>query len=166
VSRRRRSTLAALLGSLTLQLACQVTWREPEVKPLNPVAIFPAVLERTCTQLADALQLLGGTLDTETIVQESCLFETAAITLTNTGDPVNRLDEVAYLGNQNSFSRGRYYVTASARPTTVEGNTRVRLTTRIEGYDGDFRLLRSRGLIERTIIEQLGELLGVRPIEE
>ncbi len=35
-----------------------------------------------------------------------------------------------------------------------------------KAFDGDYRVLRSRGLIERTVINRLSELLGVEPIEQ
>ncbi len=160
-----RAAAALLVALLATQLACQVTWREPEVQPLNPVVVFPSELATTCAQVRHTIRQLGTALGKDTVEGDACLFESAHIPLTHNGDPAERLDEVAYLGNQNSFSRGRYIVTASVRPTAI-GNTRVHLTTRIEGFDGDYRVLRSRGLIERTIVERLTDLLGVGPIQE
>jgi len=165
MERRTIPATAILLLALAMPLACQVTWREPEVHQPNPVVIFPSELARTCSQLRDTIRLLGTALEENTVERDACLFESAHIQLTGSGDPINHLDEVAYLGNQNAFSRGRYVITASVRPT-AQGNTRVHLALRIEGFDGDYRVLRSRGLIERTVIERLTDLLGVDPIEE
>jgi len=165
MERRTHLAKALLLVALATALACQVTWREPRVEQPNPVVIFPSELARTCAQLRDAIRLLGAVLEQDSVERDACLLESAHIQLTDSGDPVNRLGEVAYLGDQNPFSRGRYIITASVRPTAL-GNTRVHLATRIEGFDGDYRVLRSRGLIERTVIERLTGLLGVGPIEE
>jgi len=145
-------------------VGCEVTWREPEVAPLNPVIVFPADLVTTCVRLREAMQSFGSVLEDDVVEGSACLFESGYIDLTNAGDSVNHLDEVAYLGNQG-LSRGRYLITASARPTT-EGDSRLRLTTRIEGYDGAYRLLRSRGLIEWTFVQRMSDLLQVEPIAE
>ncbi len=165
--RRHHSLLAGtlLLVAVTTPLGCQVTWREPEVQQPDPVVIFPAELARTCAQLRVTVRLLGSALDKDTLEADACLLESAHIELTDTGDPIDHLDEVAYVGNPNPFSSARYKITATVRPTT-QGNVRVHLATRIEGFDGDYRVLRSRGLIERTVVERLAELLGVKPIEE
>lgn len=164
MARRMIPATALLLLVLASPLACQVTWRQPEVHQLNPVVVFPSEFTRTCKQLRDTIRLLGTALEEDTVERDACLFESAHIELTGVGDPINHLDEVAYLGNQNSFSRGHYVITATVRPT-AQGNTRVHLTTRIEGFDGDYRVLRSRGLIERTVINRLSKLLGVEPID-
>jgi len=156
---------ALLLVALATPLACQVTWREPEIQQPNPVVVFPSELARVCAQLRDTIGLLGTMLQQDTVERDACLFESAQIELTGSGDPVTRLEEVAYVGSPSPFSRGRYVITASVR-LTAQGNTRVHLATRIEGFNAEYRVVRSRGLIERTVIERLAELLGVEPIDE
>jgi hypothetical protein len=117
-----------------------------------------------CNALRATIQALGSALEENIIEHDACLFESAYIDLTEQGVQINYLDKVAYVGTR-ALTRGRYLVTASVRPTAT-GNSRVRLTTRIEAYDGAYRMVRSRGLLERTLIERLGDLLDAEPIEE
>lgn len=162
--RFRRSALWLVLPALlTLTTACQVTWRQPDVQPVNPVVVLPAPLEATCAQLRDAIGFLGGAIDNEVVERDACLYESGEIALLRTADAAVRdLDEVAYV--TDNLSRGRYHLTLSARPTS-SGDTRIRISTRIEGYDGgSYRLLRSRGLIERTLTERVTEVLEVEPV--
>jgi hypothetical protein len=128
------------------------------------VAIFPVEFTETCTALRATIRALGTTLEENIVERDACLFESAYIDLNEQGGPISHLDEVAYVGTQ-ALTRGRYLVTASVRPTT-SGNSRVRLTTRIEAFDGAYRVVRSRGLLERTIIVRLGDLMDAEPIEE
>ena len=48
------------------------------------------------------------------------------------------------------------------------GGTRVRVSTRIEGYVNEefgYQVLRSNGLIESNIFDAIGDRLGTTPIE-
>ena len=160
-----RAAMPILVAVVVLLLpACQVTLREPEVQPVNPVVILPTELQPTCNQVRSAIGFLGGSLEEEIVERDACLFESAYLTLESSGRGITRLDDVAYVGTASVFSRGRYKLTVSARPTT-DGNTRLRLTTRIEGFDGDYRVLRSRGLIERTIVERITTVMDVEPVD-
>ena len=159
-----RVALLSLLTALLSLTACQVTWREPQIQPLNQGLVLPATLGSVCNQIRDGIGWMGGVVLDETVEPDACLFESSQIPLGSTGTAVQQLDEVAYVP-QGSMRGGRYQITASARPTST-GDTRMRISTRIEGLDGNYQVLRSRGLIERTLIERITDVLGVEPVPE
>jgi hypothetical protein len=159
-----RAALVALLPVCLSIAGCQVTWREPQIQPLNQGLVLPASLGSVCNQVRDGIGWMGGVVIDETVEPDACLFESSQIPLGTTGAPVQQLEEVAYVP-QGSMRGGRYQITASARPTPT-GDTRMRISTRIEGLDGNYQLLRSRGLIERTLIDRITDVLGVEPIPE
>lgn len=135
------------------------TWRQPEIQPLQPVRYAAATVADVCAAMRDVLGSLDLELLEDTGEDAACVLETDYKRLTETGGNIERLDDVAYLGNQGFFAHGRYLVTATMRATS-EGS-RIRVTVRIEGYDGGYRQLRSRGLIERAVFERLADNLGI-----
>lgn len=150
----------AIAASLLLT-ACSVTWRQPEIRPLNPVRQYPATAPALCDALLDALGRLG--LQTETVTRESdaCLVETDYRRLAGGEAPHEQLREVSYTTGGEFFSHGRFLVTASVRE--LPEGARVRLTTRIEGFDAGYRVLRSTGVIEEVLFDAIHEILGVEP---
>ncbi len=157
---RTQTILALLLAALVP--ACSVTLREPVVQPLDPSRIYATDLEPVCDALEATLAGLGLTIANTVAERTACLSETEHLRLSDTGDAINHLDEVAYVGNQNFFSHGRYLLAVSARPGPQ--GVSVRVTSRIEGYDAGYRLLRSTGLIEQTFFDRLSEQLATEPI--
>ncbi|HJO03350.1 MAG TPA: hypothetical protein QGG47_05210 [Acidobacteriota bacterium] len=93
-----------------------------------------------------------------------CLVETDPKRLSESGSDENHLDRIAYVGDGNFFGHGRFRITAAVRPTS-DGNARLRLTTRVEGFDAGYRNLRSTGLIERAAFDRLEEILGVAHLD-
>lgn len=161
---RRRAAIAALAAAFLVSPACSVTWRQPEIKPLDPTRQYRVTPAAACAAATAALAALELVVDERTDEDDSCLLQTEHRRLPETGGPVNSLRSVALVAATDDFTHGRYLVTASVRP--VAGDlTRVRLTTRIEGYDAGYRLLRSRGLIEDALFERLQAQLGVAPAE-
>lgn len=158
----RRFLVAALTGGLA---ACAVTLREPEIKPLNPVRQYPVAVPRTCDGVLAAMAALGLVVAAITRDETTCLVQTDRLRLSEAGDDINHLGKIAYVTAGESFAHGRYSVTVNAAPAAA-GLTRVRLTTRIEGYDSGYRLLRSRGIVEQAIFDHLQATLGVEPVSD
>lgn len=167
---QRRSPGLAI--ALVVTAACSVTWRQPEIKPLNPTRQYPATVAAACGAVIAALQQLDMVVDdaqgaaaaTEGSAAAACLVQTEHRRLPESGDSFNYLDKVAYVGPADFFSHGRVAVTTSVRAAAGE-LTRVRLTTRIEGYDAGYRLLRSRGLIEEALFARIEQMLDVSPVQ-
>ena len=143
---------------------CSVTWRQPEIRPLNPVRTYAVALEDAC----EAVPAAYGTLEIEVAerreAQGSCLFESAPRTLTGGDERLERLRDIAYVSAADSFTRGRYTVTAALR-RGAGGDVRIRLTARIEGYEGAYRVLRSNGTLEDELFARISAILGVDPAD-
>lgn len=150
-------TTAALLAT-----ACSVTWRQPEIRPLNPVRQFAVPAAALCDALLGALGELDLEAEAVTIEADACLVETGYRRLTGGDDPLEQLREVAHTAGGDFFSHGRFLVTASVRE--LDEGSRIRLTTRIEGFDAGYRVLRSTGLIEEELFERIAaKLKGPAP---
>lgn len=163
--RARRLPASSLALTLLLALAaCSVTWRRPEVAPLNPVQTYPVPGARACDEALRVLEWLG--LDAEETMRrdDACVLETDYQRLGSGPADFDRVQDVAYVTGADLFSHGRYLLSASIREDE-DGNSRVRFTARIEGYDAGYRTVRSNGTIETAAFERLTELLGTGPLE-
>lgn len=161
-----RNLLLPLLTVAALGLpACSITWRQPEIVPLNPVEFYAVGIEPACDAAAEVFEALGLEV-TETMRREqACVLETGYARLDAPDDPFEHLRDVGHVSAADTFLHGRYLLTASIRQT-ARGNTRVRLTSRVEGYEGSYRTVRSNGTIERVAFERLSERLGTEPLGE
>ena len=131
--------------------------------PLNPVRVFAAAPNAVCDAVLEVLSIMELELASDTRQDNACLIESDVRRLSESGPPVNHLRDVAYVGNQNFFSHGRFAFTVAVGQNSA-GNTRVRITTRVEGYDAGYQNLRSTGLLESTAFDHLTAELGESPI--
>ena len=164
--RIRRSAQRGLLLPLLLSAgACQITWREPVIEPLNTNRFYDAALEPTCDAAEQVVQALGLTLEDVQREDTACLLDTEFSVFSDEGDdPMNHLGRVAMVG-AGGFIGGRYTLTVTTRDVR-NGGTRVRVSTRIEGYVNEefgYQVLRSNGLIESNIFDAIGAQLGAAP---
>lgn len=144
--------------------ACSVTWRRPEVAPLDPVRVYPVAGSSACDAALQVLEELG--LDGKATMrrEQACILESDYQRLGTGPAGFDRLQDVAYVGGADLFSHGRYLLTASIREGD-DGNARVRFTARIEGYDGGYRTVRSNGAVEKDAFERLSRRLGIDPLD-
>lgn len=161
----RRLLIATLAALAMVPAGCSVTWREPEIQPLNPVRQYPAPVPQVCDGVLAAIAALDLAVDEITRDDAHCLVQTVLQRLSERGDDVNHLDKVAYVTPGDAFAHGRYTVTASVGQAR-DDLARVRLTTRIEGYDAGYRLLRSRGILEQAFFDHLRESIGVDSVSD
>ena len=166
--RIRRGAQRGLLLSLLLSTgACQITWREPVIEPLNSNRFYDAELSPTCDAAEQVVQSLGLAVEDEEREPTACLLETGFRVFSDEGDdPMNHLRRVAMVG-AGGFIGGRYTLTVTTRDVR-NGGTRVRVSTRIEGYVNEefgYQVLRSNGLIESSVFDAIGARLGSAPIE-
>lgn len=163
-----RTLPLALLGVLLATLpACQITWREPVIEPINTNRFYDAEIDATCDAVEEVVRSLGLAVEDSQREETACLLETEFRVFSDTGeDPLNHLRRVAFVG-VGGFIGGRYAVTATTRDVR-NGGTRVRLSTRIEGYVNEefgYQVLRSNGLIEERVFTAIGEQLGAPAVE-
>ena len=166
--RTLRGTRAFLALPLLLLLpACQITLREPVIEPLNTNRFYDAELEATCDAVDETVRAYGLVIEDTQREGTACLIDTEFKVFSDVGDdPINRLDRVAFVG-VGGFIGGRYAVTVTTR-NVRNGGTRVRVSTRIEGYVNEefgYQVLRSNGLIEGRMFSDIGERLGAPPME-
>lgn len=166
--RIRRGAQRGLLLPLLLSVgACQITWREPVIEPLNTNRFYDAELASTCDAAEQVVQALGLTLEDVQRQDNACLLDTKFSVFSDSGDdPMDHLGQVAMVG-AGGFIGGRYTLTVTTRDVR-NGGTRVRVSTRIEGYVNEefgYQVLRSNGLIESNIFDAIGARLGAAPIE-
>ena len=148
-----------LLLFVTLALpGCRVTWRQPEIKPLNPVRQFAVAAGSLCDGLLGTLDGLDMEIASVAREEDACLVETEFRRLGESDESYEKLDRVAYAANAAFFSHGRFLVTGSVRETAA--GSRLRLTTRIEGFDAGYKLLRSTGVIEEMLFDRVGAAVG------
>jgi len=163
---RRTWRVLATLTILALP-ACTITWREPTLQPLNANRFYASAVNTTCHAAEQVIKDFGLTIKSAQYEERACLIETDFKVLSDTGDePANHLKKVAWTG-VGGFIGGRYTVTATGR-SVRDGGTRVRVTTRIEGYINEefgYQVLRSRGVIEDALFASLGEAVGEPPTE-
>ncbi len=156
-----------LLVALAALPACTITWREPTIQPLNTSRFYAAELNPTCDAAQQAAATLGVPIQEVQQQERACLISTDFKVLPDTGEnPLDHLKEVAWVG-VGGFIGGRYSLTITAR-TVRDGGTRVRITTRIEGYVNEefgYQVLRSKGLIESHLFDAIGQRLGTPPVE-
>lgn len=162
--RRPPQRLATLLLLLALP-ACSVTWRRPEIAPLDPVQVYPVPVSRACDEALVVLAELELAAEESMRSEKACLLETDYQRLGSGPADFDRVQDVAHVGGADLFSHGRYLLTASIRED-AEGNTRVRFTARIEGYDAGYRTVRSNGTIETEAFERLSRRLGTEPLDD
>lgn len=166
--RRRRQVPSMLLALLLLCLpACRITFREPELKPLNTSRYYAAEVAATCDAVEAVLHELALPVKKQERQDNACLIETDFKVFPDIGDnPMNHLKRSALTG-VGSFIGGRYFLTITGRDVR-DGGARLRVVTRIEGYiDQEFgyQVLRSSGIIEDHTFAAVGEKLGVPPVE-
>lgn len=156
-----------MLPMLLVMGGCQITWREPVIEPLNTNRFYDAELAPTCDAAEQVVQALGLTLGDVQRENNACLLDTEFRVFSDEGDdPMNHLGRVAMVG-AGGFIGGRYTLTVTTRDVR-NGGTRVRVSTRIEGYVNEefgYQVLRSNGLIESNIFDAIGDQLGTTPIE-
>ena len=165
--RIRSSVQSGLIVTMLVSLgACQITLREPVIEPLNTNRFYDAELDRTCDAVEQVVQALGMTLEDVQREENACLLDTEFKVFSDTGDdPLDHLARVAMVG-AGGFIGGRYTVTVTTRDVR-NGGTRVRVSTRIEGYVNEefgYQVLRSNGVIEGRVFEQVGTQLGSAPV--
>lgn len=164
--KRRPVRATALLFALALP-ACQITWREPVLQPLNSNRYYDTNLETTCDAAQKVVMNLGLTVKESQAQERACLLETDFKVLSDSGDdPTEHLDRIAFVG-VGPFIGGRYALTVTTRDVRDSG-TRVKVTTRVEGYisqEFGYQVLRSRGIIEDRVFAAIGESVGVAPVE-
>ena len=120
----------ALLVLLALP-ACQITWREPVLQPLNSNRYYDSGLETTCAAALQVVTRLGLSVKESQEEERACLLETDFKVLSDFGDdPTEYLDKVAFVG-VGPFIGGRYTLTVTTRDVRNSG-TRVKVTTRVE----------------------------------
>ena len=158
----RRCRLPLLLAALVLP-ACNVTWRQPEIKPLNPVRQFAVDAGSLCDGLLGTLAGLEMEIASVTREENACLVESEFRRLDESKASYEKLDRVAYATNPAFFSHGRYLITGSVREAST--GSRLRLTIRIEGFDAGYKLLRSTGVIEEMLFERIGTAVGTAASE-
>lgn len=166
---RYARSLPRLCGLLLLILlpACQLTFREPRLEPLNTSRFYDAEIGPTCDALAEMASELGLPVESDQREDNACLIETGFRVFSDTGgDPTDNLKTAAHIG-VGGFIGGRYWLTLTGRDVR-DGGTRVRATVRIEGYINEefgYQVLRSRGVIEQRIFDGVGTRLGAAPVE-
>ncbi len=163
---RRLVRASALLVALALP-ACQITWREPILQPLNSNRYYDSTLEATCNAAEQVVTHLGLTVKESQQQERACLLETDFKVLSDTGeDPTEHLDRVAFV-SVGPFIGGRYTLTITTRNVRDSG-TRVKVSTRVEGYINEefgYQVLRSRGIIEERVFAAIGQSVGAAPVE-
>lgn len=156
----------AALTILTLP-ACTVTWREPVLQPLNASRFYDDEITATCDAVEAVATRMGLTIKDTTRQERACLVETDFRVFSDAGDdPTEHLKRVAWTG-VGRFIGGRYTTTITSRDVR-DGGTRVRISTRIEGYISEefgYQVLRSRGIIEDAMFAAIGVSLGTGPVE-
>jgi len=155
-------SLSAVVLLLVTGNACSVTWREPEIQPLLQTRVLPGSVDRICAAVTPVLADLGLLIDQEESSETACLVVTNFHRLAERGPRVERLREVAYLGPQDVFQHARYRLTVTVQEA-ADHQAQVRIASRIEGYDGSYRQLRSTGLIEGQAFAFLQQRVGVDP---
>ena len=166
LSWRQFARLPALMCLLALP-ACQITWREPKLEPLNSNRFYAAELPGTCDALESVIADFGLTSKEVRREESACLVETDFRVLADSGDdPIDHLRRIAIIG-PGPFIGGRYTVTLTGRGVR-DGGSRVKVVARVEGYINEefgYQVLRSTGLIEGRMFASLGETLGTEPVE-
>jgi len=164
---RWRSVRASVLLLALALPACQITWREPVLQPLNSNRYYDTGLETTCAAAQQVVLQLGLTVKESQEQDRACLLETEFKVLSDTGDdPTEHLNRIAFVG-VGPFIGGRYALTVTTRNVRDSG-TRVKVTTRVEGYISEeygYQVLRSRGIIEDRVFAAIGESVGAAPAE-
>lgn len=147
--------------------ACQVTFREPTLQPLNTNRFYDAEVAATCDAVEQVLQDMGLAVMKRERQADACLIDTDPKVFPDTGDdPINHLKRSAFTA-AGSFIGGRWFVTITGRDVR-DGGARLRVVTRIEGYvnqEFGYQVLRSSGIIEDRIFAAVGDKLGVPPVE-
>lgn len=162
-------TLPRLCSLLLLVLlpACQLTFREPRLEPLNTSRFYDAEIGPTCDAMAAMAAELGVPIESDQREDNACLIQTGFRVFSDTGDdPTQKLRTAAHTG-VGGFIGGRYWLTLTGRDVR-DGGTRVRATVRVEGYINEefgYQVLRSRGVIEQRIFDGIGARLGAPPVE-
>lgn len=156
----------ALAVLLLVLPGCTITWREPQLEPLNTNRFYDAELEAACEAAESVVRSLGLEVDESQREERACLIATDYKVLADAGeDPLEQLDEVALIG-PGPFIGGRYTVTVTGRGSR-DGGTRLKVVTRIEGYINEefgYQVLRSTGVIEERVFERVGDRLGAEPL--
>lgn len=160
-----RTPSVALAVLLLVMPGCSITWREPQLEPLNTNRFYDADLEATCDAAQSVVEGLGLEVDDSQREERACLIATDYKVLADAGeDPLEHLGDVALIG-PGPFIGGRYTVTVTGRGSR-DGGTRLKVVTRIEGYinqEFGYQVLRSTGLIEERVFERVGSRLGAEP---
>lgn len=158
---------AVLVMLLVCLPACRITFREPELKPINTSRFYDAEIAETCGAVQQVLQDMALPVRKAELQTDACLIETDFKVFSDVGDdPINHLKRSALTG-VGSFIGGRYFVTITGRDVR-DGGARLRVVTRIEGYvnqEFGYQVLRSSGLIEDRTFAAVGDKLGVPPVE-
>jgi hypothetical protein len=164
---RRGAQRLALVPLLLTFGACQITLREPVIEPLNTNRFFDAALEPTCDAAEQVVEALGLAIEDVQREGNACLLDTKFKVFSDEGDnPLDHLAKVAMVG-AGGFIGGRYTLTVTTRDVR-NGGTRVRVSSRIEGYVNEefgYQVLRSNGTIEAGVFDAIGSRLGAAPVE-
>ena len=164
--KRRLVRASTLLVVLALS-ACQITWREPVLQPLNSNRYYDSALETTCKAAEQVVLRFGLSVKESKAEERACLLETNFKVLSDAGDdPTEHLDRIALVG-VGPFIGGRYILTVTTRNVRDSG-TRVKVTARVEGYISEefgYQVLRSRGLIEERVFTAIGDTVGAAAVE-
>lgn len=163
--RRRGISAWWIVGLLAATLnACSVTVKQPQIVPVNPVRTYSVGVEEVCDAALRVLAEMTLPVASETPEATGCSIATEYKDISNRGDRLDHLREVAIIGNQGSFSHGRFLLTVTVKETSPS-STSVRVSSRIEGYEASYQMLRTSGLIEATVFTKLDAdlaTIGVR----
>lgn len=164
-ARHRRVWARWIVGLLVATLhACSVTVKQPQIVPVNPVRTYSIGVEGVCDAALRVLADMKLAVASETPEATGCSIATEYKDISNRGDRLDHLREVAIIGNQGSFSHGRFLLTVTVKETSPS-STSVRVNSRIEGYEASYQVLRTSGLIEATVFTKLDadlETIGAR----
>lgn len=160
-----RTPVIVLVSLLMALPACTITWREPELVPLDTNRFYDAGLEETCDAAEQVIGELGLEMEETQREERACLLATDYNVFADQGeDPIRNLDEVAIIG-PGPFIGGRYTLTVTGR-SSRDGGTRLKVVTRIEGYINEefgYQVLRSTGVIEERVFDAVSNRVGAEP---
>ncbi len=163
----RISPSSLVVGLTIVATGCTLTFKEPVLEPLNTNRFYDAEIADTCSAVERVVADLGLEIKGSQHEERACLTDTQSKVFSDVGDePTNHLKQVAWAG-AGGFIGGRYTLTVTTRDVR-DGGTRVRVTTRIEGYINEefgYQVLRSKGLIEGRVFAAIGTALGTAAVE-
>ena len=159
-----RSPLVVALLLVALP-ACQITWRQRPVEPLDRDRKYEMQYDQTWVAVQQVMRGFGLEVKEQRQEGDVGLVDTEFKVLSDTDEDVNRLNKVAYTG-PGGFIGGRYAMTVTVRGLN-SGETKVKVVTRVEGFINEeygYQVLRSTGLLENEVFVRIGNQLGTEPI--